>query len=48
MGKKASIHMRYSAVSDGTLLCFGDYRVFMFLHVLRYTMDVSCNWECFP
>lgn len=47
-GQKASVHMRHCVAQDGTVLCFGDCRIFVFLHVLRYTTDVPCNLKCFP
>lgn len=47
-GQKANVHMRQSVVQDGTGLSVGDGRVFLFLHVLRYTTDVPCDQKCFP
>lgn len=43
-GQKASIHEKHRSVET---LCFGDYRVFMFLHLLECTVSVPCNGKCF-
>lgn len=45
---KTSIHLRHSAVYNRTMFCFGDYRVFIFLHVLEHTACTLSNGSAFP
>lgn len=45
---KTSIQLRHSAVYNRTMFSFGDYRVFIFLHVLEHTACTLSNGSAFP